>query len=985
MKKLLSTVLALCMILGCVAVGFTAQAAPIGDQLQAAINNAINGSGECNWTQGDVELKQPITINGNVTINFNGATIKGAPQKNTVVISGGNVELINADIEGTSGKGIIDEVSNACPTILINNANVTLTDMVVTGAYFDLFGGEFSLPISDAITMGSANAVLNLNNVRAFGNNGVENLNGSKVNAVDCLIGGYINDFYSDANVTFAAGTTQYSGYQLFEEVLADQITLTAGEEELISKVLGRWLEVTASVKNQNYVEPTYSYDADTDTLTVTATADKSFETQVENAFDYYYVPKTAKILDQTKEFVKTGDLTYTATFENIGPDTVCDTDLVYKLAVDVYEDAQAMIDGLIAQLEDFISGIPAIINELDEQITDAVDTYINGEQGYVTILWNFYNEMGVDSLLSDLDGQIADLDERIASLPEGSQERTDALAARADAVAQRDQAKADIKAFLGPLFDLCGASLKGDPRLDSALAAVANGNPTPKQENDARMQVNSINNNYGAHLDYKTGAKGLLNDFQSYWNTAYALAVQGNAFNDIKGLGEYIGANYLNVYDSLKDAGALIRAVADLLNDSDNYVIQMLADKNVNIEGKPITSYLGVVNDAVATVDRGFAYVDRLLNSSFYTSMVDRYGSDVPRLCGIYAEKAYNIATNPNTYFDFETDGTLVEGFEFPQEATYTTPAEVAEVNVKVQISGYGLYSVKGVDYSTTQTFTVPMGGSFSVAPAEMGGETLFTYFAISDPNGNQRMSPTGGNLTVYSDVIITLFFSAPTGDGDDPIYDAVFMTNSDFSSKWIDTLIVGEVDELPDVSEFESDTMTFLGWSESNISGLIAEANPDLLLSEDDALDLVNTAESNTTLYAIFKADIITVPASVLNAGVLTMYESTVAGHKAYFTVIFSDSVLAAGETIVEAGILAAGSEETINAATPNGGSGIIKGTLDLAKCSLPAYYLYSVHFNNHSTDRTAYAKGYAIIKTANGYRTEYTNVVSQVIAAY
>ena len=104
MKKILSTVLALCMILGCVAVGFTAQAAKIGDQLQAAINDAIAGSGECNWTGGDVELTKALTINGDVKINFNGATILGAPHKHSVIINGGNVELINADIEGTGAK-----------------------------------------------------------------------------------------------------------------------------------------------------------------------------------------------------------------------------------------------------------------------------------------------------------------------------------------------------------------------------------------------------------------------------------------------------------------------------------------------------------------------------------------------------------------------------------------------------------------------------------------------------------------------------------------------------------------------------------------------------------------------------------------------------------------------------------------------------------------------------------------------------------------
>ena len=77
----------------------------------------------------------------------------------------------------------------------------------------------------------------------------------------------------------------------------------------------------------------------------------------------------------------------------------------------------------------------------------------------------------------------------------------------------------------------------------------------------------------------------------------------------------------------------------------------------------------------------------------------------------------------------------------------------------------------------------------------------------------------------------------------------------------------------------------------------------------------------------------------------------------------------------------------EETIEAATPNGGSGIIKGNLDLNAYTLPAYYTYAVHFNNHSTDRTAYAKGFVTIKHADGtYTTEYSEpIMSAVIPAY
>ncbi len=963
MKKLISTVLALCMILGCVAVGFTAQAAKIGDQLQSEINAAINGSGELNWTKGDVELTAPITINGDVKINFNGATILGAPHKNTIVINGGNVELIDADIEGTGAKyhyipAFIDEVKDACPTILIGNANVTMTNLVVTGAYIRIVGtdpntGE-KIPMSDAITMGNANGVLTLNNVRAFGNNGVENLKGAKVKVTEALVGGYINDFYSDKDVTYAAGTTQYSGYDLFEEALADQVTLTEGEVELISKVLGRWFEVTASVENQNYVEPTYNYDADTDTLKVTATADKKFgDTKIQNEFDYLYVPKTATILGVTKDFVNNGDYTYTATFENIGPDTVCDTDLVYKLALDLAEDAQAAVDELYGMVDEVVASVPAMIEKFAGEQNDAIDKYLIGEQGYATIIWNFYNDT---TNVGSEENPVTPYEAFLATFPEE----------------ERAAADADVKALLGPIFDICGASLKGDDRLNSALSAVAAGTATTAQRNEARNKVTAINNAYGAHLDYTTGAKGYVDRYLEYFNAVKNLAVQNGQFNDIKGLGEYIGANYEEFYAFLKEMGTCAHTIADLINDPDNHIVALLDQS-----GLDISEYTGLIDDAVGYMDKGFAYVDRLFNTATYQNMKAKYGNKVPQYCGIYAEKAYTIATNLDTYFPIETDGTYVEGFEFPQFATYTTPKEVQEVTVTVNVSGFGKYAVEGNEYTSTQVFSVPMGGNFTVSPVEMGSDEMFNYYAISDANGNDRLSPTGGNLTVYSNTIITLYFI-----NDIEVPEVVFMTNYELSNKWLDTIAAGEIDALPAVPEFEG--ATFLGWATENVSGAAAQA-AEILLSNESVLEAANNVTESTTFYAIYKFGEIAVTNEQLN-NTQSVTDTFVANHKAYFSVLFSDKALAAGDVIVEAGILAAGNAATIEAATPNGGSGIIKGNLDLAAYGLPTIYTYAVYFNNHSTDRTAYAKGFITIKHANGtYSTEYTAVQSQVIAAY
>ena len=1006
MKKILSTVLALCMILGCIAVGFTAQAAPLGDDLQAAINAAIAGSGECNWTRGDVELTKPLTINGDVTINFNGATILGAPHMNTIVISGGNVELINADVEGRGAQyhyinAFIEEVEKACPTILIGDANVTLTDFIVTGAYIRIVGthpqtGE-KIPMSDAITMGNANANLTLQTVRAFGNNGVENLYGSKVHVVDCLVGGYINDFYSDANVTYENGTTQKSGYQLFEEVLADYITLTPGESELISKVLGRWLEVTASFKNQTYVAPTMEnggivYNADTDKLTITAKADKSYDVQSKCAFDYYYIPRTVTLKANGDEIEKTFDqvnrLTYTATFDNVPGDTQCDFDVIYKLAVGMDGDAQSKIDDAISAVEAVINSLPAVIEKFDGEIDEFIDTYLTGNQGIASIIWNLYAD---DTNISDTPGvTVTAYDAFLASFPEEERAAVDA----------------EVKEFLGILFDICGIDLMAtldkykNGTLGPAITAVRNGTPTNNQKTEVMGRTRSANDSYGCSLDWdvvnggvavRDIGKGIVGKFLDYWDNVKNYAVDNGEFNDIYGLGYYIGENYETFYnDFLKgDVKPVLEKVASILADEDNYVVKLLAQAGGAFD-------LSSVGDISGYITMAFDYADSIFETGTYKSIIRTFGDQVPNKCGEYLEKAYTIATNLDTYFVLETDGTLIEGFEFPQTAACRTPVDEDMVKVTVQISGTGAYSVNGKQETSTQYYYVPQGGTFEVTPVdelvvtdpetneEIGTiDCVFNYFAISDPNGNYRLSPTGGNLTVYSNTIITLFFSAPVEDEETPIYDVVFMTNYEMSTTWINTLHPGAVNALPAAPDYTG--ATFLGWSDQNVSGNAAQ-QAGLIKSNADIIAAANSATSNVIFYAIYKFDAMVVDNALLNNNVLTMTESFVNDHAAYFTVLISDRPLANGDVIVEAGVLAAASAETIEGATPDGGAGIAKGNLDLNVYTLPAFYTQRIFFFDHSIDKTAYAKGFVTIRHADGtFSTMYTNVQSQLLAAY
>ncbi|HBL40602.1 MAG TPA: hypothetical protein DDY98_03140, partial [Ruminococcaceae bacterium] len=658
MKKILSAVLALCMIFGCMTAGFTAQAASTQADLQNGINQAIaNGDAVYTWNGGNLTLTKTLTINGNIKVDFNGATIKGAPHFSTVYIGSGNVELYNVTLEGRGAKyyeipSFISEIADARTTLLIGNANVTLDSVVVLGAMVRVVGTQETLPMSDAIGIGAANAVVNLKNVRAFGNIGVENLNGSTVNVEECIIGGYQADFYNDAKVNFAAGTTQYRSMDLIKEALADCVTLTANEEKYMNALFDEYFEITASVKDLNYVAPTYDYDADTDTLTVTATADKPVA-KVQNAFEYSYVPKTATILSTTEDFVLSNDGTYVATFANIPADTQCDTDLDYALSLDLGEDADAYIHQFLNNITNFVADFPAFMGKAFEELDVAVDKYINGEQGYATILWNFYNDkdVGAKTLINAIEDPT-----------------------------EKAKAEADVKKLLGPLFDLCGASLMGNDRLNTALAAKVAGTSVQRQDAEIERQMDVINNTYGSTITAENGGIGLLDTFLAYAGDIEALLLktEGGKYviNDVEGLGKYIGANYLEMYDYLKDVGDFVRNVVALINDSDNYVMKLLEENNFTIDGKKLSDFASDLNGYVATMDDLFAAADKFFATNpSYTAIVKEYGADgITDTCGRYLEKAYNAALNPDAYLGLNTNGNFVEGFSFAKDATYTT-----------------------------------------------------------------------------------------------------------------------------------------------------------------------------------------------------------------------------------------------------------------------------------------------------------------------
>ena len=138
-KRILASVLTLCMILSCFATGFSALAAG-GADLQAGINAAIaNGDASYEWTGGDVTLTDVLVINGDIDVDFGNAVVTGAPGKSVVNVKGGEVTLFNGTFRAQSDdySGATDLASTLVdykPAVSINGGDVTLECITAIGS-----------------------------------------------------------------------------------------------------------------------------------------------------------------------------------------------------------------------------------------------------------------------------------------------------------------------------------------------------------------------------------------------------------------------------------------------------------------------------------------------------------------------------------------------------------------------------------------------------------------------------------------------------------------------------------------------------------------------------------------------------------------------------------------------------------------------------------------------------------------------------------
>ncbi len=830
-KRILSALLSLCMILGCIATGFTALAADT--DLQAGINAAIeNGDASYEWTGGNVTLTDVLVINGDIKVDFNNATVTGAPGKSVVNVKGGEVTLYNgtfrAQCEEYQGvKGFVSTLMDYRPAVSINGGDVVLECITAIGSTLRIpNNATYEITTGNGINANAGKVVLK--DVLAVGMKALDNTKATVVVEDAILVG-----IYKAANilskVEFADGYTQYRTIDFLKEFLKDGVSLSATEEKYLDALTNSQgdfsaASVIASGKDPSFVAPTSEYDAENDVLTVIAKADVTNEKPagVPNRYSYRYTPNTCTIDGVTADFVEQTDGTFTATFENVPANATLNAELDYELSVKMGVTQKKAVVNALDMVAKYADKAPEIISRFIKDFEG--DRAYGKLNEYFDLAYNAYNT--VDGLKNN----------------EG------------------------IQKFMGVIYALKGMDFTGNSGKVGLVSAV---NPNWSDSLKKRAISISLANQedefgkifdtdgdgvadslYAFKGDIGEGI-GLLELFDKHYEAVKNLAFTADykEFNDIGAAAYYVGENYEEIINVVDAAIELVEYAYEILEDED--LRALLAENFADI---------GVL----------IGYADKLMapNGYYWTikskyedakesGLIEKYASRAPELCERYAEKVLDIAQNPTKYFDINSkvDGDYFNVFSFKDNAVITTPADenVEYCNVTVTVAGYGMFSVNGEVETVLKSYKVEKGEFFSVEPVEYDdSEPLFRDYIYTQPNGKYQVVSSLANFRVGSDITIILNFSAKGSQNDEDV-NIVLLTDDNLGYNWIGDFD-GAVADL-DLEEYqlpEYRGMEFAGWS------LDKTATADVALTDDELYAEIDGRTDDFFVYAVYDAQL-------------------------------------------------------------------------------------------------------------------------------
>ncbi len=958
-KRILSAILALCMVFGCFAAGFSAQAADAA--LQAGINAAIaNGEPVYKWTGGNVTLENTVVVNGDIKVDFNNATVTGAPGKTVVNVKGGNVELYNGTFIAQApayqgATGFVESLLDYKPAVSINGGNVTLECITAVGSILRVpNSSSFKVTNGNAINANSGAVVLK--DVIACGMKALDNTK-ADVTIEDAVLVGIYKAVNILDKAVFADGYTQYKTVDILEAFLKDGVSLSATEKKYINGLTNSEGDlsvgsVIVSVKDPSFTEPTSEYDADADVLTVIAKADAAnVNDAVANRYSYRYTPDTCTIDGVTADFAEQADGTFAATFENIAADATLDAELEYNLSFKLGKQQKDVVLKAVDMAADYVERAPEIIGRFIEDFEG--ERAYGKVNDYINLLYGAYQDTPLKN-------------------------------------------EPAFKKFMGVIYALRGMNFTANTGNIGTVTQILNNKATSDETKRKLLAIQQTRfvDTYGAIFDTDGDGVadstfafngewgeglGLLNIFDEHYEALKGLLLTADYsdFNDVGGAAEYVGTYY-------NDAIALVDAAVELVE----YALELLEDPDLkkflgdNIGD--ISKYIDYAEKALAEgglADKVLSKFDKLKNSEFLTTYADR----APELCKRYALKAFDIAKNPTKYFEInaKVEGDFINVLAFAQTAQFTTPSDEVYCNVTVKVEGYGMFEVDGKVYSMFETFSVPAGEIFTVTPVELeDGLELFREYFYAQPNTSWKVAENMDNFRVGSDITIVLNFSE-YGSVEDEDASIVFLTDGNLSYNWIgDHNGAVEDLKLSRISLPEFKGLEFAGWS------LDREATADDALDNNALMAAIDGRTDDFFVYAVYAneqdLDIPEVGEEDIAAFTADTDEAT---RRVYFLL-----TLGAPENVkvIEAGIIAT---KDATKATDAAMTVALKGQAGVLVSKSETYgedgYILNSCYHNYGVGSknpgTIYGRGYVIYKDLNtgAVETVYTDILSGTLS--
>lgn len=853
-KRILSAILSVVMILGCLTVGFTAQAS--ASDLVAA----VAAGGDVNWTGGNVTLADTLVIKGDVNVDFNGAVITGPAGKVAIRVDGGNVRLYDgvvlADQGSFSGETqFIKALMNYKPAISINDGNVELNCMTAVGSLLRIpNSGTIEVPVGNGINANGGNVTID--NVIAIGMKALDNTN-AKVVVRDAILAGIYKAVNIYNKVDFGKDYVQYETVELLEGFLNDGVNLSANEKKYIASATNSQGDFSALSVIVNVAKP--KFNAPTTTfvdgkLNVFSVVEEHEHYGVSNRYSYSYTPDTATI-GETEVAFKVDGAQYVASFAaEAGKEY--DVEINYDLSIKLGKKQKEIVQKAFKIVEHYIDKAPELLNRFVE---DFDHIYKTAEE-LVALVYNAY----FSGKLSGVTG-IKDMMALVYAL-EGQE-----FAGTKDNVIRHDylytsyyrfysntyntteysEIETNIKnaiagekdrlaANYGAIFDT-----DGKEGADSVFAYFYN-ETFEKAATFGESKFANGTPGYGA-------GKGLLDVFNEYYNGVLdALYVEGSttefAENGVENAAAYIGYNWEGIYELVENAVVVLDKANELL---DSGVFENILNK---IGKSSFASYVGAFDTVYKYVNKIMDRADEALNSGFVATYL-KDADTAAKYCGRYAKKVWNIANNPDVYFNIDVDGDYVV-VDLRDEALnkiFTVEAEeqVKDVYVKVEIAGYGAAEINGVRVnSTSDAVWFKYGEAIEVKPIVKAEGSNYSYMTV-DTNGNSTVVD-GDVFTARAatNLDITVVFTAEETDAQ-----VVFMTDKALNYKYLAGQTFDAASWTDDVLDIEAPVfagLTHEGWAlEKN-----AEAGVELKTLGSKVADAAKTNDV-VVVYAIYEYD--------------------------------------------------------------------------------------------------------------------------------